>query len=799
MGTEYYENKTFNTIKQDIKQEFKNIEKKAKWWYRDDQEIYKAWENMIDKYISQLSNAGWMWISNEKRWVNNGKAELIKSENLYKDEALQYFKQAKANFSKRRNEVVKEKSYLWTWIYITSHAENEKQIKEVSESIDAAEEEALKKIRMVCNPKQEWTNAVEHSSVARDKQWNVRVNNWEVVRQKPMYTQSEDWTLTFTDRSNPVKIHDALWDLFKDKDKIYKIDYSKCTNTNIKTKMNNLIGWLSCWIRYSKDLQTYVLTDKQWNIINNRALIWEWVTLKPDTIVEHQQKEVGWLPSQEAKSLEKIRSASKQFEFDINNYRYYEQFRQICKTNICSTYAYWCVSDILAKNWCCFPSQEVDAWKIKDQSAIKDNFNINDIDKTNPQQQIVDAPAWSFLTMRFDHTNANSSWVSHVMVSLWNGVYTDLFWSHIRQIDFKSETNFSWNKFTLKWQWYTLTEDARLMTPNLNSFIKWSEQPMVGSDLTPNEFANKIHETTWANINYIKSLIARKNNITASDFDKKYSNLSVNIVTKEINALEIDNKEWSNDVSTNFLDALKNYKADIMKHYPNLSNHDYDEIAKRAIWILYQESDAWHSKKYILKEMAHLTTLPELLSSRLWSRWFTQIKFDWLFSESDKQFLKTFDINWAKDLTNPEKCGIATIVWLIGNYFNIIVPMKKDSFWTNDATITELTFNDGKKESIAPGKKIRIDWKFRTRTEQEIQEKIKQRGEKHWRLVGKTQVTRQWLSTDDDFFDMLYYTRSKPSEIYYWTATPSKNNYIAQANSFIDDHIDGTYTWTYSA
>ena len=83
------------------------------------------------------------------------------------------------------------------------------------------------------------SNEVTDSSVVRDNQWNVRVNNWEIVRQKPLYTQSADWTLTLTDRTNPIKIHQALGNLFKDKDKVYRIDYSKCTNQKIKDKMQN--------------------------------------------------------------------------------------------------------------------------------------------------------------------------------------------------------------------------------------------------------------------------------------------------------------------------------------------------------------------------------------------------------------------------------------------------------------------------------------------------------------------------------------------------------------------------------
>ena len=796
---ETYENKSFNTIKQDIKKEFKNIEDSKRWRYRDDQEIYEAWEKIISKYINQLSNADWMRVSNEKWWVKNGKAELIKSANLYKWEALKYFKDAKARFSRRWKEVLDEH---WVfWMYITTSSQNEKQIHEVAKAINTAEETALQKIKKVCNPKQEQHNAVEDSSVVRDNQWNVKVNNGEVVRQKPLYTQSADWTLTLTDRTNPIKIHQALGNLFKNKDKVYRIDYSKCTNQKIKDKMQNTIWWISCWIKYDKKSQTYVLTDKTWNILSDRALVWEWVTLKQDTIMESQADENSWewMTDEERNSLNNLRSNSEPFEFNANNYRYYEQY-SAKYGNICASYAYWVVSDIIAKKWHCFTAPEVSAWEIASSSHIKWKFNIDKIDSNNPQQQIINAPAWTFFTVKYDRTSHQDRWVSHVMVSLWNGVYTDLFGPNIRKIDFKSETKFSWNKFTYKWGSYTITEDSRLISPNIWSFPEWAEQTLNWENLTPNEFSKQIHESTWANTNYIKSLIASQNNISADNFWKKVDNLSVKIITKQISDLDLDNNAWSNDVANTFLDSLKDYKKELMGHYPNLTNHEYDEIAKRAMWILYQESDAWDSTKYwgVLWVGWKEWSVPlywiaiSLVKAFTWeerSRWYTQIKYNQLFDENDKQYLKTFWINKWSDLTNVEKCWIATMVWLIGNYNRTIIPMKKDPFWKNDAEIIEIKFNDWERESIAKWKALNINWTRRPRTEAEIQEKIKEWWDKHWWIAEQNTVIRPWITRDDDFFDFLYYSRNKPSEIYYWTATPSRNNYIAQSNWFINDHV----------
>lgn len=786
-----YENKSIDTIKQDIRTEFKRIEKSKRWWYRDDQEIYEAWENIIDRYISELSRANWMWVSNGKWWIRNNKAEWIKSENLYKWEALKYFKEAKNRFKKRRHEVLEEHDWWWG-CYITSSKENDDQIEKVAKSINTAEEEALKKIQEVCNPTQKAKNASQYDAVEMDKYWKPKTrknNEWklELVKQKPLFTVSRDWTSTFTDRVNPMKIDKALGQLFKDKDNIYRIDYSKCTNTWIKTKIKKLIWGLTCWIAYDTNSKTYVLTDRAWRILTNRALVWEWVTLKQDTIIKGQSKKdkIEW---PEGESLERLRSTSRPFDFNANNYSYYTQFSKKYDTHICSSYAYWLVSDIIAKKWYCFTAPEQSAWKIANSGDIKQHFSINQIDSKNPRQQIVNAPAGTFLTMRFDNTKATASWVSHVMVSLWNGVYSDLFGPKIRKIDFKSETKFTWKKFVYWWASYTLTDDSRLMSPILWSFPKWSKQHIYKENITPEEFAKQICKSTWANEMYIKSLISKQNNIPLNKFWTTVKSISVDMVTREITNLELQNKEWSNDVANNFLDSIKSYKTDIMRHYPKLTNHEYDEIAKRAIWILYQESDGGDSMKYKWKEIAHDIGVTNL-SSRDWSRWYTQLKFNQNFSNSDKNFLKTFGINGENDLTNARNCWIATMVWLIKKYYDYVVPMKSDPFWRNDAEIIELKFKDKKKESIARGKPLK-QLGGRPRTENEIQAKISEWANKHGWIAEQNVVIRSWIIRDDDFFDFIYYARNEPSEIDFGTATPElKWTYAYKANNHIGDHL----------
>lgn len=147
--SDQYENKSVYDIKHDVKQEFKKIENSKRWFYRDDQEIYEAWKNIISSYISQLSKAKWMRVRNQEWEVKNWEPMLIESENKYKNEALNYFTQAKAELDKKYNDVLKEKKWYWG-MYVTSHAENEDQIQQVAKLINDAEEKALIKIQEYC-------------------------------------------------------------------------------------------------------------------------------------------------------------------------------------------------------------------------------------------------------------------------------------------------------------------------------------------------------------------------------------------------------------------------------------------------------------------------------------------------------------------------------------------------------------------------------------------------------------------------------------------------------------------------
>jgi hypothetical protein len=51
-------------------------------------------------------------------------------------------------------------------------------------------------------------------------------------------------------------------------------------------------------------------------------------------------------------------------------------------------------------------SPEVSAWEIANSRYIKKDFNVDEINANNPQQQIVNAPAGTLLTVRYNKTRA---------------------------------------------------------------------------------------------------------------------------------------------------------------------------------------------------------------------------------------------------------------------------------------------------------------------------------------------------------------------------------------------------------
>lgn len=583
---ETYEHKTTDVIRNDVKNEFKAIEARTETWYRhfrDDQQIYDAWINIVNRYINQLSSAEGMYVSKERWWVKDGQARLVKSENIYKSEALKYFKWARESFKLKWHKVVED--HWICWMYVTTSTQNKEQIEEIARTLEVADRLALAKIKEI-NIKQKQDNAREHSTTVQ-RWWKPRLTaDWkDIQRQKPLFEQSSDWTLTFTDRVNSLNIQQALGNLYGDH-KTYKIDYSKCNNQRIKSQIKRLTWWFSWHIQFDTNSGNYVLCDENWKILSNKVFVYDWVTVK-------------------------------------------------------------------------------ETWLIKLQKEIK-----------------------------------------------------------------SEETEF----------------EARAGTP----------KPILSG--SGNEEL-KIKEGSTAE--------------------------TLNL----------------NSPHEQFINSIKNNRGKIINKYP-VTTHEYDEIAKRAVWIYFTETKGGLSPKYTAKAMWHqlATSIPvvsdlydyvEEEHGKEFSRWLTQIKFDTLFKdESDKEFLKKeFNINNENDLDDPIKCWAATMVWLIKNYKNIILPMKQDPFRTEDAEIINVKWNDGTTDSFAIGKKVpmKIDWEevYKVRTNEEIESAIKKFCDAHGWEAERKQVVRKWIKNNDAWFDYLYYTRNKPSELTFWTATIEQYAYRRTATTEI--------------
>lgn len=103
------------------------------------------------------------------------------------------------------------------------------------------------------------------------------------------------WWLELTAATNAPRIDQVLGKLIQP-NKVWKIDYSWCTNEQWKSTMIQALGWLSSgYISQGIDAagnNTFVIKDLQWNQLNQRAIIREWVTLYPsEAIVDESVKQ----------------------------------------------------------------------------------------------------------------------------------------------------------------------------------------------------------------------------------------------------------------------------------------------------------------------------------------------------------------------------------------------------------------------------------------------------------------------------------------------------------------------------
>ena len=209
-----YIDKSVQEINRDINKEmwqFSVLE------FDNDLKSIKAWLNVLVNYFTDIINS---------KFNGNSKLDISLSYNHFLDEAANYAKTAIDKIY-----VLYKNKKTWESIKFSNDMINQ---------IDIFERKALQLIAWLC---------------------------------KNYFTTSSNWTLTFTNKVNPLKISDVVrwnWE--------YEIDYTGCTNEQIKSKIYTITWWsYTCKLRCNSG--TYFLVDSKWNKIGN-ALIWEWVQIK---------------------------------------------------------------------------------------------------------------------------------------------------------------------------------------------------------------------------------------------------------------------------------------------------------------------------------------------------------------------------------------------------------------------------------------------------------------------------------------------------------------------------------------
>lgn len=233
-------NKLKNLSKADISKEIININENKK----------------INKYSDVFKNA-------EKYLYQRIKVidEALKSD--WRDNDTWAYK--KLSLLKDSIQRSKEKQEDAIWCQ-DSHIQ--RMINEVAVRIDDAENIFFEHLESIKNKRAEF----EKQGIL-DKKGNV-------IIEKKLYDVWRFGEMKLTKDINPMKIHEAFQKLLNTDGTAYKIDYTNCTNKNIKDKMTTLIGGNECRVQFNKETGTYLIRDKEWKEYDTqRALIWEWVEI----------------------------------------------------------------------------------------------------------------------------------------------------------------------------------------------------------------------------------------------------------------------------------------------------------------------------------------------------------------------------------------------------------------------------------------------------------------------------------------------------------------------------------------
>lgn len=188
-------------------------------------------------------------------------------------------------YKKLNSEVSQITNKLTTYDYLFSH---DSILNDIAHKIDNAENRMIKIIEQV-----------EKQKVIKEAQTEENKLLDDINDKNKYFEKNKEWKLILTKNINKPRIDQVLWDLMDDRT-TRLIDYSKCENVWIKNKMIDAMWWEKCYIVKWKDSSwndTYVLKNRQWQKLDQRALIWEWVTLTSD--LSFQEKALNNLHNKE--------------------------------------------------------------------------------------------------------------------------------------------------------------------------------------------------------------------------------------------------------------------------------------------------------------------------------------------------------------------------------------------------------------------------------------------------------------------------------------------------------------------
>jgi len=159
----------------------------------------------------------------------------------------------------------------WSIESINTIETNQDSLQITAEAIDKAENRALRIL---------WFMQKEQEILGLHTKETQAIDAIQKKHKKNYFTKGVSWALTCTQEANKPKIWTILWEVMN-YDHKWEIDYSTCTNSAIKDQMVRLLWGTHWFIMKKRDgawNDSYILINKAWNEIQQRPLIWEWVT-----------------------------------------------------------------------------------------------------------------------------------------------------------------------------------------------------------------------------------------------------------------------------------------------------------------------------------------------------------------------------------------------------------------------------------------------------------------------------------------------------------------------------------------